>query len=155
MKNKNKYIFLLLIASCLLVFLLIMPKLGLPLRSSINDARTRNLNDWRQAIVFYMEQNGDFPRDLYDVYQLNYREKSGIRIEFLTWYNHKRAKSLIYDNNILEDRLAFNEKIDYELIREDHNWYVQERKNYPPLFKDLWMIDQDGNISPVRQEVEK
>lgn len=147
--KKKKYIFLFLILTigCLLAFLLIMPKIGRPSRSTISRMRTENLDDWRQATLFYINNNNDFPNGLYDVFHYNYRKKSGINPEFLTWFIHKKEHSLIYDDNILEDSRAFNEKIDFELIRENDTWFIQEKKCYPPLFNDLWIMDREGNIS--------
>jgi hypothetical protein len=152
MKRKTgKYIFIFSILVCLVLFL-VMPRLGWPTRGAVNYQRTEQLNNWRQAVIYYLQRNKEYPAGLYDVYQCSKKEKYNIYLAFLIWTGYEREEILVKDYKILENGIVFNEKVEYELIHKGESWFVQEKKIYPRFFKELWMIDQDGNISPISQK---
>lgn len=152
-QKKNVYIFLFL-AIVSLFLLTVMSQLGRPTREGIKYQRIKQLKNWRQATINYIQQNKIFPEDLYDVYQYEENVKCNIPLSFLVWMSRDKEESLYRGDKIFKNRDMFIEKIEYKFILKDGKWLIQEKNNYPYFLFDremkrYWRIDQDGNISSV------
>ncbi len=139
-----------LIALILLIgiYFVIVPLFGVPNSEQIIKTRIGRLEEWKQAVTLYNQDLNLQANNLFDVFNY-YKKKTGRDLKLVILNYGDNEISLIRDERILNNRDAFIEKIDYEIVNMERNWYVKEKRPYTRFFKKLMMIDQDGNISTM------
>jgi len=151
MKKKTVIYTLLTLLLTYLLLYFIVPRLGRPGPEGWNYTRTKHLMNWKKGVSYYIQNHNKIPQSLYEVYQYCNAVKAGINLEIIVFPNYKKELSLLINEKICENKIVFNEKIEYELAVKNNNWYVQEKRVMPRFFKGLWMIDQDGKIYELKE----
>lgn len=152
---KKKSIIIILLFLGIITAGILMPPCGLPSKEWVYDIRKERLTAWQQNVTSYNQCHKAKAENLYEIYKYRVERKAGPSLSLVILNPGKGERELVDKYNILEDEAAFVDKIEYELIINGNEWYITEKKTYPRFFNSLWMIDQEGNISTVRQEMGK
>jgi hypothetical protein len=111
--------------------------------------RIEKLVNWRYSVKIYIEDNGTIPKNLFDVYSYCKENKKGIDLPLIIFPRNSMEESLLNNERILKDQITFVEKIDYEIVYSQKDWYVREKKEVKSKYlriSELLTINSEGNI---------
>jgi hypothetical protein len=139
---KKHYITHHLVFGFLLLFIvaIINPHCGRAPYEATYTYRLDTLKFWRNKVVEYENETGQLPTNLFDVY-LYLKEKGhaeNIPLVVYKLFDHQKKK-------LNDEPELFHRFTDYEFIRKDQDWYIQENR----VSGNILRIDSKGNINEL------
>ncbi len=131
---------------------------GLPSSERILDIRRTGLQQWKEAVDYFNQENSRKAAGLFEVF--NYcrekqrTEKVKYNPDLVILSISGNESALMNDSEIFTNKDKFNKEIDYRLTQQGENWFVAEQRVYSRFFKEdeLLKIDDQGVISLVNSQ---
>ncbi|MEN6307875.1 MAG: hypothetical protein ABFD91_08985 [Anaerohalosphaeraceae bacterium] len=141
-----------LVVSVLFVVCILLPSIisSVQNKEMIIKDRVHKLQSWQELVKKYKEKNDRQYFTLFDVCAYAYQNDSPLP-SFVVSTSSEQALSAEQKRQIDEDPLIFKKLVQYELLIGEHGWYILELNCGFLYTKGLFMIDQDGHVSEIKQ----
>lgn len=129
-----------------------MPFLGKLPRSHVVEERIENLNEWRVLVAAYEEQIGRLPEGLYEACQCAQQLQHSIPMPMPIVDPHQWAEGAEQWRLAMGSKERFQELVEYDLLTDDHAWFVRELKACVLYPEGTFMVAQDGVVYELRRK---